>query len=108
MTKFPNADIQYLPLVSAPECFLIAHEDRPTCVMGMLVCLVACQDEGLGCSELDIKALRVRKQPICVSFSLSAWDMMDECPELNCSLQHGVRSKRREIFIFSVMKKEQL
>lgn len=35
--------------------FLIAEEDRPARVLGLLVCLASNQtrDEGLGCSELD-------------------------------------------------------
>lgn len=97
VTKFSNADIQYLALVSAPECFLIAEEDRPTRVMGLLVCLAGNQakDEGLGCSKLDKMALHVRKQQLCVSFSLCAWTLKDDCPELRCSREHGVWSKSK-------------
>lgn len=63
---------------------LIAEEDRPARVLGLLVCLAGNQarDEGLGCSKLDKMAILVL--PLA---------LMDDCPELSCFREWGVWGK---------------
>lgn len=78
-------------------CFLIAAEDRPACVLGLLVYLAGNQarDESLGCSKLDKMAVLPRLSLVSLLLTPShlCWTLMDYWPGQRCLWEWGIWSK---------------
>lgn len=77
--------------------FLIAAEDRPACVLGLLVYLAGNQarDESLGCSKLDKMAVLPRLSLVSLFLTPShlCWTLMDYWPGQRCLWEWGIWSK---------------
>lgn len=77
--------------------FLIAAEDRPACVLGLLVYLAGNQarDESLGCSKLDKMAVFPRLSLVSLFLTPShlCWTLMDYWPGQRCLWEWGIWSK---------------
>lgn len=95
--KNASADSMHISVWVFFVCFLIAAEDRPACVLGLLVYLAGNQarDESLGCSKLDKMAVLPRLSLVSLFLTPShlCWTLMDYWPGQRCLWEWGIWSK---------------